>query len=716
MKPLTLFFALLFALLQCAQAEPVQIQPASAAPITLETNLDTRATFEAIGQGAGINVVSRSLNTTPVPFKVENKSVTEALELLSKQTNTFWTPWDSKTILVFPDTAENRRTYDRQFLQKISMDRPVDQVLQELRNANQLRGIASGSGAILLRETRTRIRQAETLLGKTGTPVGGSDLSNVYLTEAGGLFRTPDSVRSELKVRFTDPISFNVTADIRTAFEALANMSGVNIVFGRNSPTRQVTFRIAGVNCFDALDLLALSTGSFWQPLNETTIMVYDDTLQNRRDFESQLMETVYVSPSLSTQRLNEIMVQLRTFLSLRGVYQDDPAKAVFVRDRASNVLLAEALIEEMAGTPIRKETTAGVLEGFSESGGPFRKPQDVRSQLQTKIAGTISVQMNATAQEIFGQLVAVAGLDLLYSGPTRVVSFNVENRDIVDALDLLAMQSGVFWQPMNSRMIQVIEDTQQNRRDFEALMAKTIYLPSATSSSELNTIMNVLRTALSLRGIYQYEGAKAIFVRDTPGRVALTERIIRQLNVRAADVTSVSLSVPGLTEGTIRGTASVARPMLRTTGGQISLNMNQDVRTSFETVGRMAGLTVSFDPRVIASGAIRLNMNDVDALDALDCLSFQTRTFWTVVDDHTILVAPDTQQAHNELETRLAKVFYLTNPGSAATIGIVNVLRTALSLRQVFEQAGTGAIEMWDTPQRLAFVEKVIASLDRTR
>jgi hypothetical protein len=716
MKPLTLLFTLIGVLLQCAQAEPVQIQPASEASITIETNLDTRAAFEAIGQRAGINVVSRSLNTTPVLFKVENTSVTEALDLLSKQTNTFWTPWDKKTIVVFPDTAENRRSYDRQFLQKISVDRPVDQVLQELRNAQQLRGIASGGGAILLRETRARTQQAETLLGRTGTPVGGSDFSNVYLTEVGGLYRTPDSVRSQLKVGFTGPVSLNVTADIRTTFEMLANMSGVNIVFGRNFPARTVTFRIADVNYFDALDLLALSTGSFWQPVNETTIMVYDDTQQNRRDFESQLVETVYVSPSLSTQRLNEIMAQLRTFLSLRGVYQHDPAKAIFVRDRASNVLLAEALIEEMSGAPIRKETVAGVLEGFSETGVPFRKPQDVRSQLQTKVAGTISVRMNATAQEIFGHLATLAGLDLLYSGPTRVVSFNVENQNIVDALDLLALQSGVFWQPLDSRMIQVIDDTQQNRRDFEAHIAKTIYLPSATSTLELNTTMNVLRTALSLRGIYQYEGAKAILVRDTPGRVALTERVIRQLNVHAAGVTSVSLSVPGLTEGTIRGTASIARPMLRTTGGQISTNMNQDVRTSFDAVGRMAGLTVSFDPRVAAGGAVRFSVNGVDALDALDYLSLQTRTFWKVVDDHTILVAPDSQQVHSELDTRQAKVFYLTNPGSAATIGIVNALRTALSLRQVFEQAGTGAIEMWDTPQRLAFGEKVIASLDKVR
>jgi type II secretory pathway component GspD/PulD (secretin) len=324
---------------------------------------------------------------------------------------------------------------------------------------------------------------------------------------------------------------------------------------------------------------------------------------------------------------------------------------------------------------------------------------------------------MSGSVEQIYGNLAAMAGVALLPPAIARNLTFEVKDQDIFDALDLLAQQSSTFWMPLDSRTIQVVEDTQQNRRDYDRLVARTIYLPPTTSTNELNLIMNVLRTSLSMRGIYQYEGAKAILVRDTPGRVALTERLIRHLNVREGEVTSVSLSAPGLTETGIRGSASVARPMLRTTPGLISVNMNQDVRQSYEALARMAGLTVSFDPRVAAVGAVRFNVSGVDALDALDYLSFQTRTFWKVVDDHTILVAPDTPQAHTELDARLGKVFYLTNANvTAATIGIVNALRTALSLRQVFEQAGTGAIEMWDTPQRLAFVEQVIASLDKVR
>jgi hypothetical protein len=706
--------ATIVVVLGTALQAPAQIQVGNPTTITMETNLDARASFDALGQRAGINVVSRSLGAAPVHFKVENASVTEALDLLAKQTGAFWTPWDTKTILVFPDSADNRARYERQFLRKIPVGQP-EQVLRELRDNHQFRGAISGNGSILLRDTSARIHQAEMLLGKTSTPVGGADVASLYLTGGGGSYRTPDSVRSQLKIQPPGPVSLNVTDNIRSTFEKLATMSGVNVVVGRSFPTRTHTFHIDGVDSFDALDLLAIETGTFWQPVNETTIVVYDDTPQNRRDFESQLIETVYLSSGVSTQKLTEIMGQLRGGLfPFRGIYQDEAAKAVFVRDRTSNVLQVEALIEELSGGAIRKEVAAGILEGFSESGGPFQTPSGVRSKLQTKVAGTISLRMNGPVQEVYGNLARTAGFDLLFSGPSRNVDFNVDGQNIIDALDMLASQSSTLWQPLDSRTIQVLDDTQQNRRDFETHNVKTIYLPSGTSTSEMNGIMNLLRTALSLRGIYQHEGAKAIFLHDTPGRVALAERIVRQLNVRPDAVTSLSISAPGLTESMMRSTAAVARPTLQVAPGPVSMNINADVRPAFEALANMAGLSVSFDPRVVTGSLYRFNVNGADVLDALDYLSYQTRTFWKVVDDRSILVAPDTQQVHAELDPRVTKIFYLKS-GATSADGILNVLRTAMSLRQVLRK-DSDAIEMSDTPQRVALAEQIVASLDKVR
>ena len=101
---------------------------------------------------------------------------------------------------------------------------------------------------------------------------------------------------------------------------------------------------------------------------------------------------------------------------------------------------------------------------------------------------------------------------------------------NIFEALDLVSLQTGSFWQPVNETTIIVMEDTQQNRRDFEDHIYKTIYLQNITSTNDLNQIMNVLRTAFSLRGIFQCEPGNAIVIHDTPARVGIgREQLIRR-------------------------------------------------------------------------------------------------------------------------------------------------------------------------------------------
>src|SRR5688572_26725365 len=102
-------------------------------------------------------------------------------------------------------------------------------------------------------------------------------------------------------------------------------------------------------------------------------------------------------------------------------------------------------------------------------------------------------------AQYIFEGLADMAGLNLVFSGTRRSASFSVRGIDVVDALDLLAMQSAMFWQPLDNRTILVLEDTQQNRRDYDMHVVKTIYLPRTTSPQELTAMVNILRVALTV-------------------------------------------------------------------------------------------------------------------------------------------------------------------------------------------------------------------------
>src|SRR5438093_3067076 len=74
-----------------------------------------------------------------------------------------------------------------------------------------------------------------------------------------------------------------------------------------------------------------------------------------------------------------------------------------------------------------------------------------------------------------------------------------------------------------------------------------------------------------------------------------------------------------------------------------ISIELNQTVRSCYETLGAMAGLNVLFNPDV-RNDSVSFRVEEVDILDAFDRLSVQTHNFIEVLDRRTIIVAPDNQ------------------------------------------------------------------------
>jgi general secretion pathway protein D len=160
-------------------------------------------------------------------------------------------------------------------------------------------------------------------------------------------------------------------------------------------------------------------------------------------------------------------------------------------------------------------------------------------AQMRTNLTERIEVHMSGSNRTIYENLAKTAGLQVIFGRNFRQANAQIDLLDvnIFEALDLVAIQTGTFWQPVNETTFVVMEDTQQNRRDFEDNILKTIYLTNITGTNDLNQIMNVLRTALSLRGIMQSELQNAIIIHDTPSRVAMAERIIRALDKAKAEV-----------------------------------------------------------------------------------------------------------------------------------------------------------------------------------
>ena len=67
--------------------------------------------------------------------------------------------------------------------------------------------------------------------------------------------------------------------------------------------------------------------------------------------------------------------------------------------------------------------------------------------------------------------------------------------------------------------------------------------------------------------------------------------------------------------------------------------------------------------------------------------LMLQTKNFYKVIDEYTLLIAPDTRQKRQEYEDQVIRTFFLSN---ADTKTVVTLLRSLLQSRQIAENGLT--------------------------
>src|SRR5262249_62427275 len=119
--------------------------------------------------------------------------------------------------------------------------------------------------------------------------------------------------------------------------------------------------------------------------------------------------------------------------------------------------------------------------------------------------------------------------------------SFKVDNLDVLDAMDVLALRTRVFWEPVDSKTILVAPDNQTKRRDFQNVSVKTFYLPNV-SQVELVEIVTALRTLLNARYLASVADSNAIVILDIANKLALSERIITDVRKSGDDGTADGL------------------------------------------------------------------------------------------------------------------------------------------------------------------------------
>lgn len=147
-----------------------------------------------------------------------------------------------------------------------------------------------------------------------------------------------------------------------------------------------------------------------------------------------------------------------------------------------------------------------------------------------------------------------------------------------------------------------------------------------------------------------------------------------------------------------------------------INLKMTNQSNVVFETIAKVAGLSVIFDSE-FQSKRIAVELPNVTLEQALDAVALECKAFWKPLTSNVIFVAPDNPTRRKDLDDEVVKTFYISNTLQSQDLTeITTLLRSVLTLTKIQAINSQNAIVIRDTPDKVAAAAKILRTLDKAK
>jgi general secretion pathway protein D len=227
------------------------------------------------------------------------------------------------------------------------------------------------------------------------------------------------------------------------------------------------------------------------------------------------------------------------------------------------------------------------------------------------------------------------------------------------------------------------------------------------------------IKNGLKLRGRNDLENAASELQKATsidPASAVAEQELRKTIEMiddarRAASAASEPPAVSG--ERDLAQLPPEIKPLSR---APVNLKMSNDAKIIFDTIGKLAGLTVIYDPD-FPSRRVPVDLDNVTLEQALDVVSVESKASWTPMTENIILVFPDQPQKRRDYEEQVMRTFYLSNTVQPQDLTeIVTGLRQLLDLKRIQQLNARNAIVIRATPGQLALAEKFIQDIDKAQ
>jgi general secretion pathway protein D len=148
-----------------------------------------------------------------------------------------------------------------------------------------------------------------------------------------------------------------------------------------------------------------------------------------------------------------------------------------------------------------------------------------------------------------------------------------------------------------------------------------------------------------------------------------------------------------------------------------LSLQMHEDARVVFRTIGKLAGLNVIFDPEFPENKKVSIDLINVTLQQALRVACVEAKAFWKPITGNIIMILPDNAGKRRQEEEQVLKKIYLQHTQSAQELTELTAsVQAMLDLRHVQAVPRDNAILIRDTPDKILLATRLIEDSDRGR
>jgi general secretion pathway protein D len=141
---------------------------------------------------------------------------------------------------------------------------------------------------------------------------------------------------------------FRISADSRQVIETLGKLANLNVVFASDFRPTPLSIDLTNVKIEDALRIVAQQTKSFWKVETPNTILVIPDNPNNRRDYEEEVVKTIYLSNPQAPADRTAITTALKQVLGLQRIMDNPDSNCIIIRDTPAKVAAAEQLVHDL--------------------------------------------------------------------------------------------------------------------------------------------------------------------------------------------------------------------------------------------------------------------------------------------------------------------------------------------------------------------------------